>query len=132
MHPGRILNRIERIKFAQYLQAQRFDSAIETEDGPVDIYSRMPAPVAPADEEISGDEVQQLVKEMLHLLTPTQQYVLSRLFGLGQTEKTDQREVAWELGITRGGVFASKESAFRTIRKALQRRGLSPSDLIGE
>ena len=73
-----------------------------------------------AHEQMELDEERQILRKKLHVLDEKERLVLCLRYGLDNTERVTQREIAQKLGISRSYVSRIEKRALEKLRKALE------------
>ncbi len=76
---------------------------------------------ATAQEKVEQDEELQLLQEHFHVLDEKEGFVLRLRYGLGDTKKITQREIAKQLGISRSYVSRIEKKAVQKLARAIHK-----------
>lgn len=79
---------------------------------------------------LTDESLRAQIEALLGELTDNQQQVIARRFGLRGFEKSTLEEVGAEINLTRERVRQIQVEALRTLRKLLEREGLTQDDLL--
>lgn len=79
---------------------------------------------------LTDENLRMQIEEFLDELTENQQQVIARRFGLRGFEKATLEEVGAEIDLTRERVRQIQVEALKTLRKLLERSGLTHDDLF--
>lgn len=81
-------------------------------------------------EQLTDDDLNNHIELLLYKLTPNQQAVIMRRFGLGGFDKTTLEDVGEAIGLTRERVRQIQVEALRILRMELEKLGLTHDDLL--
>ncbi|MCX7114926.1 MAG: RNA polymerase sigma factor RpoS [Gammaproteobacteria bacterium] len=82
-------------------------------------------------EQLTDDDLNQHIEELLDSLTSNQQQVIMRRFGLRGFDKATLEDVGAEIGLTRERVRQIQVEALKILRVELEELGLTHDDLLG-